>query len=328
MKAKLRKTIFIVCLAVFFCCLGGVGYILLRSYQEGLVDDQVAGLVNTETPAPTAEAPASPTATASPRVMEKYAQVYEANPETIGWLEIPNSTINLVVMQTPDEPDKYLHLDFYGNYSANGTLYLDARCDIWESDNLLIYGHHMATGAMFGSLMAYANESYWQEHRTFSFDTIYEEGEYEVVAACYARLMNKSEEGFRYYYFFGSESREEFNVYRDFIEENRCYDTGVEIEYGDRLVTLSTCAYHVQNGRFFVVARRTNDDPVPDDGDSLDAGPVEIALEPAPLAAAPAEPDRSPGGQAIGVSTELALLGMGLIIASTGVLTLSRKKKS
>lgn len=190
-----------------------------------------------------------------PQIMEKYLDLYEENSDLIGWLKIDGTKIDYPIMYTPQEKDKYLNLGWDQRYSVNGSLYLDEDDDIWTSDNLIIYGHHMKNGDMFGDLDYYERESYWKEHPYITFDTLYDERTYEVVAAFYARILYTYETGFRYYYFIDAEDEEDFNRYRDFIEANQCYDTGIDISYGDQLLTLSTCAYHTTNGRFAVVAR-------------------------------------------------------------------------
>jgi sortase B len=158
-------------------------------------------------------------------------------------------------MQTPDEPEKYLRKDFYGSYSTYGTLFLDADCDIETSDNLIIYGHHIRNSAMFGALMDYKDADFWEDHQLVKFASIYEEHTYKVVAAFYAKVLNKDQEGFRYYDFIDAKDADEFNDYVAYINTNQCYDTGVDIAYGDKLLTLSTCAYDTENGRFAVVAK-------------------------------------------------------------------------
>ncbi|HBD86681.1 MAG TPA: hypothetical protein DC001_04575, partial [Clostridiales bacterium] len=100
------------------------------------MDGQVSALLS-ETPPlepqPTPSPLPEPTPSPIPQVLEKYAALAAENPDAIGWLKIEGTAIDNVVMHTPDEPDKYLHIDFYGNYSNRGTLYLDEACDIWES---------------------------------------------------------------------------------------------------------------------------------------------------------------------------------------------------
>lgn len=191
-----------------------------------------------------------------PQVLDEYAALVKENPDTIGWLKIEDTSIDNVVMYAPDTVDKYLRTDFYGNYSTRGCLFISEGCDPERSDNLIINGHHMKDGSMFGTLMSYADEEFYKTHKTFRFDTIYEKQTYEVVAAIETAIPPEGEDSFRYYQYFESGDRKKFNEYKKFITENALYDTGVELQYGDKLLTLTTCAYHTADGRFIVVARK------------------------------------------------------------------------
>jgi len=188
----------------------------------------------------------------------KFQPLVDANPHTLGWLTIPGTDIDYVVMQSKDKPERYLGRDFFGEKSKSGELFMDAKCDVDTSDNLIIYGHYMKNGTMFGKLDVYKDESFWQDHRYIAFDTLYEEGVWEVVAAFYTRVLYQNEEGFRYYQYTGDNDKK-FQQYKDFIADNRLYDTGVTLEEGDQILTLSTCAYQTENGRFAVVAKKVKD---------------------------------------------------------------------
>ena len=150
-----------------------------------------------------------------PDVLDEYAGLYAENSDTIGWLKIDGTDIDYVVMQAPDEVDKYLHRDFYGKDSYRGCLFLDECCDIFKSDNLIIYGHNMKDGSMFGTLDSYADESFYAEHKIVEFDSIYEKHTYEVVAAIKTSIPAKDEKGFRYYEYTGSDDEETFLEYAD-----------------------------------------------------------------------------------------------------------------
>ena len=90
-----------------------------------------------------------------------------------------------------------------------------------------------------------------QEHKTIRFDTLTKRGEYEIVAVF--KTIAYSSAGFRYYDFVDAEDENDFNAYIAKCKELALYDTGVTAEYGDRLITLSTCEYSAQNGRLVVV---------------------------------------------------------------------------
>lgn len=123
------------------------------------------------------------------------------------------------------------------------------------ADNILIYGHHMKDGSMFGSLISYKDAAFRAAHPIVQFDTLYASHSYEVVAAIETEIPAEGSDAFRYYDCVGTDAQQ-FAQYCAFIEENRCYNTGITIQPGDRLLTLSTCAYHTANGRFLVVARQ------------------------------------------------------------------------
>lgn len=193
-----------------------------------------------------------------PDILDDYAGLYAENNDTIGWLKIDGTEIDNVVMYAPDEIEKYLRHDFYGNSSTRGCLFVDEFCDIMKSDNLIVYGHNMKDGTMFGTLDRYADESFYKEHKYIQFDTIYEKHTYEVVAAIKTSIPPAGEDCFRYYEYTGANDEEMFIEYMQFIDENKLYDTGIELELGDKLLTLSTCAYHTTDGRFVLVARQVN----------------------------------------------------------------------
>ena len=123
--------------------------------------------------------------------------MYEQNPDLFGWICIEDTVLDYPVMHTPDDPEKYLRLSFEGETSTAGTPFMDAKCGI-DSDNYIIYGHNMKNGTMFREILQYANKSYWQEHPMIRFDTLYEQGEYEVLAAFYDRVYYADENCFKF----------------------------------------------------------------------------------------------------------------------------------
>ena len=113
----------------------------------------------------------------------------------------------------------------------------------------------MLDGSMFRSLMKYEQKSYWQQHPRVKLDLWDEEREYEVLAAFRDRVYYKTENCFKFYKFIDAESEDSYREAIDYYKTHACYDTGVTAQPGDRLITLVTCAYHTDNGRFVVVAR-------------------------------------------------------------------------
>lgn len=190
-----------------------------------------------------------------PTVLPQYEELFQQNPELFGWLTIEGTVIDYPVMYTPENPEKYLHSDFKGNYSYPGTPFVDANCSP-DSDNLLIYGHNILNGSMFQSLLKYEQKNYWQAHPVITFNTLYEEREYEVLAVFYDRVYLTRENCFKFYQFIDAENEAAYNEAISQFREKSLYDTGVTASFGTQLITLVTCAYHTENGRFVVVARQ------------------------------------------------------------------------
>ena len=191
-----------------------------------------------------------------PVILPELAEIYADNPDLVGWITIEGTVLDYPVMYTPEDGEKYLYKNINGKFDVNGLPFIEDGCSMDpESDNIIIYGHNMNSGKMFASLMKYAKKDYWEEHPTIRFSTLYEEREYKIIAAFYDRVYYKYEDCFKFYQFIDAKDEAHFEEAVSYFKENAEYDTGVTAEYGDRLITLVTCAYHVKNGRFVVVAR-------------------------------------------------------------------------
>ena len=202
---------------------------------------------------PTTAATVPPT---EPReVLPRLQEQYEKNPDLAGWLTIPGTRIDYPVMYSPDEPERYLHANFEVSYSFAGLPFIDAACDP-ESGNRIIYAHNMLDGSMFRTLLKYQQKDFWQRNPVISFNTLYEEQEYEVVAAFYDKVYKKSDTNFKFYQFYDTSDQSSFDEAMAYYREHALYDTGVTAQCGDLFLTLVTCAYQTENGRFVVVARK------------------------------------------------------------------------
>ena len=176
----------------------------------------------------------------------------------VGWICISGTKINYPVMQTPDNPNFYLKHSFDKSSSNHGCPYVNANCDVSKpSDNLIIYGHRMKDGSMFADLDKFTVKSFWENHKTITFNTLTQRQTYEVIAVFKVATGTGSETEFKYYSFTDASSPEEFEDYISQAKGKALYDTGITAEYGEKLLTLSTCEYSNHNGRLVVVARKT-----------------------------------------------------------------------
>ena len=190
--------------------------------------------------------------------MLKLEELQKQNSDIVAWLEIPDTKISYPVLQG-DDNSYYMTHDYKKEYSMDGSLFLDKDYD-WEkpSSNLLIYGHNnRGSDAMFVSLLDYKDEEFYKKHPIIRLTTNEEDAEYEIISVFESRVYYKSEKNvFRYYYFIDAENEEEYDEFVNNAKEASLYDTGKTAEYGDQLLTLSTCAFHTEDGRFAVVARK------------------------------------------------------------------------
>ena len=204
-----------------------------------------------------------------PVILEEYTELFNQNNDLIGWLKIDDTKIDYPVMQTPGDENFYSYLDFNKEKNVNGCLIMDTDSNVGvglkefnyekgtkPSSNLIIHGHTMKSGAMFGGLKKYAKEDYGLAHKIIKFDSLFEKREYEVISTFYSQVYYPHDEVFKYYTFFEANTQEEFYYWYENIKEMAIYDTGVTAEFGDEFLTLSCCAYHVEDGRFVVVAKR------------------------------------------------------------------------
>lgn len=189
-------------------------------------------------------------------VLAEYAELYTMNSDMVGWISIDGTIINYPVMHRPNELNYYLYRDFYKKWSNGGSLYIREACDVQTpTDNVTIYGHNMKnSGTMFHRLLDYTEKEFWQEHRYIRFDTLSEHHTYEIIAVF--KTSANAGEGFPYHLFINAENEAEFDEHIKTCKDLAFYDTGVSASYGDKLITLSTCEYTLDNGRLVVVAKR------------------------------------------------------------------------
>ena len=187
---------------------------------------------------------------------ERFRPLTEANKDFAGWIHIDGTVIDYPVMWTPDDPDYYLKKDFEKNDSKCGTPYIGRNCST-ESNNIIIYAHNMKNGTMFSGLLNYKDEDFFKSHSTVLFDTPDESGIYDIISVFRDKVHYKDETGvFRYYEYVGNLTEDQYREYVDEVKERSLYETGNTAVYGQQLLTLSTCSYHTENGRFVVVAAK------------------------------------------------------------------------
>lgn len=275
--ASWRRTAAIVCACLALVCAGYTGWITLNVLAEERISEQNIMMLREEMrnmACKEADMESAGQETigemkgigqyqeiARESLMDNpYAFAFGENEDMAAWLVVGDTVIDYPVMQTMEEEEYYLSHDFYGNPDRSGCLILDTDSsleDVHLTSNLIIHGHNMKIGTMFGSLDEYRDEDYFQRHRFMELYTKDELRRYEVMAVFRSQVNLSSDDTFEYYRFFHAETEEEFRQFYDNIKESSLYDTGVTAQLGDCFLTLSTCAYHAEDGRFVVVAKET-----------------------------------------------------------------------
>lgn len=191
--------------------------------------------------------------------LTKFASLWEMNEDIVGWLSIDGTQVNYPVVQT-DDNDYYLHKDFSKADNKYGIPFADCRVDIEKpSTNIPIYSHNMKDGQMFGELINYQSLDYYKQHPVINFDSLYEEGKYKIVGMFIASTLPEHAPNFEYHNFIEAETDEELMAFANEVLSRSLIVTGVDIQPGDQLITLSTCTYDFKEARFAIVARRVRE---------------------------------------------------------------------
>lgn len=256
--SKIKKILiaFFTILLVF--SLVSIARTYLQDYDEQQQIKELAEIREKEPDTSEGAATPSPFITKAhePVMLPEFQELYKRNSDIVGWLKIDGTRIDYPIMQNQKDPEYYLNHDFNKKKNKNGLPFLDEYSEINGSDILMIHGHHMKSGVMFADLTKYKKESYYKEHATLQFSSLYEQEEYEIVAVILSKVYLKTDDVFKYYQIENLGTSDEFDSYIQNIQKLALYDTGVTARYGDKLMVLSTCEYSTEDGRLAVVARK------------------------------------------------------------------------
>jgi sortase B len=224
------------------------------------------------------ELPTEATTAKQYTVLEGAASLLEINPEVAGYVSIPDTEVDYPVMYHADDvegEEYYLYRDLYGNHSQNGSIFLDSRCNfdvvgedgtlsVPNSNNLILYGHNMRDRSMFGSLRDYKNdETYYDAHPLIYFNSNYETYVFKIYAYFIADAQDTTETRFDYWNKINFEDETAFYDYVNEVKRRTLRLTNVDVQYGDQLLTLSTCNSTFSTARLVICARlvREGEDP-------------------------------------------------------------------
>lgn len=255
--SKLKKTLIVVSVAIFIISGIMLGKNLLASRHENEQFENLRQII---------AAPNMDVALLNEPSVDKLLDVveniimlpameklYEINSDIIAWLRIEGTNIDYPLTHTPNDTQYYLRRSFSGEYSLSGVPFIGGGA--LDAGNTIIYGHNMKNGTMFADLLQYESYAFFESHQIIHLDTLYEHRQYQVIGAFWSKIYEPDESGFRYYEHTVFEDESRYDEFMSQVKVEALYKTKVPSTYGDMFITLSTCAYHVPNGRFVVIAK-------------------------------------------------------------------------
>lgn len=181
--------------------------------------------------------------------------LHSINSDLYGWIQIEGTSVDYPIMQSNDNAYYVTH-DFYKNESSNGSLFLDYRNNTLEDTNLIVYGHNIRSGDMFGSLKKYEEYDYFKKYDIIHVETLSESATYRIIAVCKGKVAYEDDEGFRYYNFISANSKLQMEEFWKNIKTHSLHTVTYEFQETDHYLTLSTCSSFTENGRLYIIAVR------------------------------------------------------------------------
>lgn len=197
-------------------------------------------------------------------VLAEYMPYYEQNNDFVGWISM-YPYIQYPVVQS-DDNEYYLKHNFEGGYNENGTIFADYQGKISATEmphNTLLYGHNLITNNFFQPLSNFRKEgiSFLKDNYILEFDTLYERNQYKIFSVFLTNTKTEHGEVFNYWNQVYFSSKSEFNNFVAECLDRSYFYTGVDLQYGDELLTLSTCDFSMfSDMRLVVVARKVRKD--------------------------------------------------------------------
>jgi len=266
-KTRRRKAAFDSCLVVIFVCALVLAWVMVidpwtaSNLAKELENMTMAEVTEapTEPPPPGETAPPTEPTTIDDKVYApmSHAQLKERNRDYVGWLRAPGASISMPVVQTADN-GYYLKRDFDRKPSKYGNPFVDWRCNFNPvSTNLIIYGHHMSNGTIFTYLSRYKQPGVVQNNPIITLEladgTV---NKYKIVSVLAVNGREQDDNGYSFPAntpdFSNAES---FNGYVRQIRARTYVNTGVDVQYGDKLISLQTCIYDFDYEFLYVIGR-------------------------------------------------------------------------
>lgn len=263
----LNKIICLVCLVVFLVCGGILLYdMVLKPGEVASINNELSDLYHASESSGESVSQQENSQSEEPARNEegnllKFEDLREINPDILGWISIPETTIDLPVLQSSETyPEYYLYLNYKKEYSYAGSIFLDSRCSL-EDRALILFGHSLNGGnstLMFTPLLEYKDLDFYKAHPSFTFDTVKDENQWKIISVFLANTDASQGEPFNYMRVSFADDSDFMNyVYQ--IRIRSMIETGVDFMPSDQLLLLSTCSYEYSDYRLVVAARKVRD---------------------------------------------------------------------
>lgn len=183
-------------------------------------------------------------------IQEKFKAAYAANQHFVGWVSVPNTSIDAAVYQT-DNNNTYLKGDLWGRWSRYGTIFLDAYSNAKDlRRNSVIYGHNFDDDQdkefddyIFGDLHKYLDVDFYRTAPVVEFDTLYHDYKWKVIGCFLTNGEGGGDNGYLFYYIATGMNNDNFMSFIDNVKQRSYINTTVDVQPDDKLLTLSTCTY-------------------------------------------------------------------------------------
>ncbi len=263
-REGILKSLFLICLVVFLTC----GGILLNDYvlKPGTVtkdNNELAAIYHSVDSGSETGSQSQEGETEEPERNEEgnvanIAKLQEINPDIIGWITVPNTVIDLPVLQSSESnPEYYLYQNYKKEYSFAGSIFMDARCTL-QSRAMILFGHSLNSGLMFTDLLDFKSLDFYKSSPVFTFNTIEDENQWKIVSVFLANTDAEHGEPFNYMRVNFQDDSDFMNyVYQ--IRIRSLFDIPVDFGPEDQLLLLSTCSYEYDDYRLVVAARKVRE---------------------------------------------------------------------
>lgn len=194
-------------------------------------------------------------------ILSKFVEQYEANRDFLGHISIPNTLLDIDVAMSPDESNSYyLERNLAKEYDPYGIPFADGRARFGhgiQSPIATIYGHNSKNGDYFEGVKSYKDIEYYKQNPIIEFDTIYGSGKYKIIGVF--SMFVKGD--FFAYHDYTNVDEADFDKYLTELDKVNYYDSGIDVEFGDNIIALSTCSDEIINStttpyRDVLVARK------------------------------------------------------------------------